>query len=104
MGITSAVIAAVGVATALASTGYALSKGGPDLPPAPPPPAAPPPPKPAPPLPTPPIEADAEQGVGQERRKRAQRFGVESTLLASPLGGGSDLPGRGGTGKSLLGG
>lgn len=93
----------VGAAGSLAGTGLALSKGGPNLPTVkpPPPPPAPPPAPPA--LPPPPTATEAGEAVGKERRKRASRFGISDTLLASPLGGGSDLrvPGQS---RSLLGG
>ena len=103
--ITSAIIAAVGVATSLATTGYALSKGSPDLPKVEPPKPPPPPPPPPEAPPPPPPDTAGDEGVAQERRKRAARFGVAQTLLTSPLGGGADLPTAGGPGtKSLLGG
>ena len=101
--VTSAIIAGVGLAASLATTGLALSKGAPNYP-KPPPPVPPPPPPPIPKpaiLPEPPKEVEADRAVAGERRKRAQRFGVAQTLISSPLGGVSGAqPG----GKSLLGG
>lgn len=96
------IAAAAGVATSLASTGLALSKGGPNLPkakPPAPPPAVPPPPAPVPPAPT---LTEADEGVARERRKRQTRFGVAETIIASPLGGGAGTPVGGG--RTLLGG
>lgn len=101
MGLTSAIVAAVGVAASLATTGYALSKGTPSLPAVIPPKAPPAPPPVPPPAPTPPTDADAGKGIADERRKRVERFSVQDTLLSSPLGGtGRDTPAS----KSLLGG
>lgn len=98
MAITSGIIAAVGVAASLATTGYALSQGSPDLPP-PPKPTQAPLPKPPTPLPPPPTPTDAGAGISAERRKAVRRYGVADTLLVSPLGSGGDSPG-----KRLLGG
>jgi hypothetical protein len=105
MGITSAIIAGVGLAASLATTGLALAKGGPDLPKVPPPvkPPAPPAIPPPPPLPPPPSETEAGAAVATERRKRQQRFGISNTLLTSPLGG-SGSSGSATEGKTLLGG
>lgn len=96
------------IASAAATAGsvaYQASQGTPSLPDvkAPlPPPAPPPVPQPVPP---PAIESQAGEGVARERRRRAQRFGIAQTLLASPLGGGADLQVGGTTrGRSLLGG
>lgn len=90
----------VGAAATLAGTAKVLSTGAPDLPPVPKPT---PPPLPAttpPPLPPPPTETQAGAAVGEQKRKRAQRFSVQDTLLASPLGAsGGTTPAR-----TLLGG
>lgn len=98
-----AIAAIVGAVATVAGTAATLaSGGGPDLPPVPkpkPPPAVPPPPATPPP---PPTDTQAGEAVGEDRRKRATRFGVANTLLTSPLGGGADLTRPGG--KSLLGG
>lgn len=103
MGAEIAAIAGIITAVAaVAGTAATLASGGPDLPPVPkpkPPPAVPPPPATPPP---PPTDTQAGEAVGEERRKRATRFGVANTLLTSPLGGGADLTRPGG--KSLLGG
>jgi hypothetical protein len=121
MGITAAVVGAIGLGTAIAGAARKPPKPPPvpDLPPPlasqpqpeppkpppvptpppPPPTPAPPPPPPAPaPLPPPPATV-AEGGLDPERRKRASRFGVADTLLVSPLGG-QDRAGS----RSLLGG
>jgi hypothetical protein len=104
MGLTGAIIAGVGLAASLASTGLALSRGGPDLPPVPKPVKPPAPPALPPPaaLPPPPSETEAGEAVARERRKRATRFGISQTILTNPLGGtGSGAaPGT----KTLLGG
>ncbi len=97
----ASIAAIAGLVISGAMTGYELSKGTPDLPavippkPPPAPPAIPPPP------PPPPTDTQAGQGVADNRRKQAARFGVQDTLLASPLGS----TGRDTTqSKSLLGG
>lgn len=97
------IAAIVGLVGSLASTGVALSKGGPDLPKVQPPvkPPAPPALAPPPPLPPPPSETEAGEAVASERRKRQARFGISQTILTSPLGSsGSTQAG----GKTLLGG
>lgn len=102
MGI-EAIIAGVGLAVGLASTGAALAKGSPDLPKVPPPAKPPSPPAlaPPPPIPPPPSETQADEAVAGERRKQQRRFGISQTLLVSPLGGaGGTQPGA----KTLLGG
>jgi hypothetical protein len=85
----SAIAAAVAAAAAAASTGLALSqatKGTPKLPPAPlPPPPAPPPPAAPPPFAP---ETPQEEPQAKAKRRREQGYGVEQTLLTSPLGGG----------------
>lgn len=99
------VAAIVGAAAAVAGATHTIVKGSPDLPDIPPP--APPPPAPPPPATPPPLAAETTAGdaVGDEKRRREKRFGVQQTLLASPLGGGTDLPrGTGAAGRSLLGG
>ena len=101
LGTIGTVVAGVSAATGLATTGLALSKGSPSLPPvkAPLPPPAPPG---APPfLPPAPTDTQAQDAVGEEKRKRQQGFGVAETLLVSPLGaGGAGKPAT----KTLLGG
>lgn len=99
---TAALIASLaGTAVGAAGTGYALSKGSPSLPdvkPPPPPPPVPPPPAAAPP---PPTETEVDQGVAKAKRRRATAYGVEQTLLTSPIGN----PNPGATsGRTLLGG
>ena len=98
------IAAIVGLVGSLASTGVALSKGGPDLPPVQPPakPPAPPAVPPPPPVPPPPSETEAGEAVATERRKRQARFGVQQTILTSPLGS-SGSGTQTGT-KTLLGG
>lgn len=94
------IAAIVGVAASVATTSYTLAQGSPALPPVvtpkppPPPPAVPPPP------PKPPTDTQAGEGIAEDRRKRAGRFGIADTLLTSPLGGGRDTPPN----RSLLGG
>lgn len=99
----AAIIAGIGLATSLGTTAYALSQGGPDLPKVQPPvkPPAPPALAPPPPLPPPPSETEAGEAVASERRKRQARYGIQQTILTSPLGS------SGGTqagSKTLLGG
>lgn len=82
------------------STAYSLSKGSgspPPITPPPPPPPAPPPPAVAPP---PPTETDAEAPVAAAKKRRQTAFGVDQTLLVSPLGG----AGTGTTGRASIGG
>jgi hypothetical protein len=97
---TAALIAAL-TGTA-ASTGMAIkqaTKGMPPLPKAPIPPPPPPPPAAA----APPFAPDTAQGEPQARakRRREQSYGVEQTILTSPIGGGQ-VP-RAGS-KTILGG
>lgn len=100
MAITAGIVAAVAIGT----TAYAASQGGPTLPKIPPPVAPPPVPPPPAAAPPPPTETEAGAEVGEERRKRQQRFGVRQTLLTSPLGGGTDTPTVSMGSRSLLGG
>lgn len=99
MGLSAGAIAAIVTAAAgAASTGLAISKGSPSLPevkPATPPPPAPPPPAAPPPAPT---QTQADEAPAQAKRRRALAYGVEDTLLVSPLGQ------AGTAGKTLLGG
>jgi hypothetical protein len=103
MGLETAALIAViaGAAASVGTTAYAASKGGPNLPTPKqplPPPAVPPPPAQVPAAPT---ETEAGEAVARERRKRIGRFGVEQTMLTTPLGGGRAT---GGSAGSLLGG
>jgi len=101
LGTIATIAALTSAATGAATTGLALSKGSPSLPPvkAPLPPPAPP--GAPPPLPPAPTDTQAQDAVGEEKRKRQQGFGVAETLLVSPLGaGGAGKPAT----KTLLGG
>jgi hypothetical protein len=103
LGLTAAAWAAiVGAAGTATTTGLALSKGSPSLPKPPPPPAAPPPPPP-PPAAAPPFAPDTEAGDPQAKakRRREQSYGIEQTMLSSPLGGG---PASRSTPSTVLGG
>jgi len=97
----------VGVALAAGTTAYSLSQGTPSLPTVNPPqnpPAPPPPPAPAAP---PPTTADTGTVLADDRKARARRFGVQETLLTSPLGGGgrrNDGAPVPSAGRSILGG
>lgn len=98
------IAAIAGLALSVAGTAYQATQGAPDLPevkPPLPPPAPPPTPQPVPP---PLTETQVGEGVARERRRRQQRFGVQQTLLSSPLGGGADLRAGSTAGRSLLGG
>jgi hypothetical protein len=99
-----AIAAIVGAAGTLAGTGVALSKKGPKLPKITAPPAPPPPPPPPAPLPPAPTETEVDEAVTRERRKRAGRYGISSTLLASPLGNPTGSSGVTSGGRTLLGG
>ena len=100
---TATIIAAAAIVAAAATqTGLALSQGSP----APPKPAAATPPPSPPPTdtpPPPPTDTPATEDVGTHRRKRGLQFGVQETLLTSPLGGGTEMPQAPRT-RSLLGG
>jgi hypothetical protein len=96
--------ALVGAAASLAGTGAALSKKGPKLPPVEAPLAPPPPPPPPAPLPPAPTETEVDAATTRERRRRAGRYGISSTLLASPLGNPTGGSGVTSGGRTLLGG
>jgi hypothetical protein len=98
------IAAAVGAAGGLAGTGAALSKKGPKLPKIEAPLAPPPPPPPPAPLPPAPTETDVDEAATRERRKRTGRYGISSTLLASPLGNPTGGSGVTSGGRTLLGG
>lgn len=98
------IAALVAAAATVGTTAYTVSQGSPALPevkPPLPPPAAPPPPAA---LPPPPSETEAGEGIAKERRKRALRYGVEQTLLTSPLGNPTPNTTSGVSTRSLLGG
>jgi hypothetical protein len=99
-----AIAAIVGAAGSLAGTGVALSKKGPKLPTIEAPLAPAPPPPPPAPLPPAPTETDVDDATTRERRKRTGRYGISSTLLASPLGNPTGGSGVAGSGRTLLGG
>lgn len=103
MAIAGTIATIVAAAAATANAAYTISKGSPDLPKLPPPPR-PPPPAPPPPAtpPPPPTETAVDEAPAKAKRRRAAAFGLEQTLLASPLG--SPNPGAVGTGRTLLGG
>lgn len=105
---TSTALTIGALALTAASTGYAIASapGTPPAPPIPkPPPGAPPPPAPPPAAPT---AAQADTGVARIRRQQSRRFGLQQTLLTTPLGGagtvgGPTATGPMTTGKGLLG-
>lgn len=100
----------IGAVAAVAGATYSIASApsapkAPSIPkPPPPPPGAPEPPPPA------PSAADAEKGTARVRRQQQRRFGLQQTLLTTPLGGssgtvgGAGMPGTARPGKTLLGG
>jgi hypothetical protein len=98
----SSIAAAVAAAAAAASAGVGLSQAIKGTPPRPKPPL-PPAPAPPPPSAPPPFAPETPQEAPQAKakRRREQGYGVEQTLLVSPVGGGQ-MP-RPGT-QTLLGG
>lgn len=96
--------AIAGLALSIGTTTASLAKGEhgttkvqPPVKPPAPPALAPPPP-----LPPPPSETEAGEAVATERRKRQARYGIQQTILTSPLGSSSSGT-QTGT-KTLLGG
>ena len=103
MGITGTIASVVAAAAAAASAGYTISQGSPSIPKLPPPPRPPPPVPPPPSAPPPPTtDTEVDEAPAKAKRRRATAFGLEQTLLTSPLG--SPNPGAVGTGRTLLGG
>lgn len=107
---TTTALALATVAVAAAGTAYSIASA-PDTPPAPPIPKPPPAP-PGAPEPPPPAPSATEAGAGPARirRQQSRRFGLQQTLLTTPLGGAGTSGGSGvpGTmqpgGRGLLGG